>query len=111
MQTFTTQRDPVCFPQPDMFDPNRWISPDGTVNPGTPEMHEMILVWGKGSRTCIGQRMATMEIKILLARLMERFKVRLQGEETHAEMEMTDHFTLIPKGKRCGLVFDEVGRV
>jgi cytochrome P450 len=67
----------------------------------------MMLVWGKGPRTCAGQYMATMELKILLARLMGRFGVALHGEKTHADMEMTDHFVLIPKGHCCGLVFIE----
>jgi cytochrome P450 len=106
MQAFTNQRNPTYFPEPDKFDPDRWIS-DGVINPGTPEMREMMLVWGKGSRTCIGQYMATMEIKILLARVLEQFEVRMQGEQTHAEMEMTDHFALVPKGRRCGLVLSE----
>lgn len=104
MQAFTTQRDPTYFPEPEKFDPNRWIS-DGAINSGTQEVRDMMLVWGKGSRICLGQHMATMEIKILLARMIEVFEVCLQGEQTHADMEMTDHFTLIPKGKKCGLVF------
>ena len=68
-------------------------------------MRDMMIVWGRGPRTCIGQYMATMEIKILLSRLMDRFEVQLAGPQTHEEMEMTDHFTLIPKGQRCGLIF------
>jgi cytochrome P450 len=68
----------------------------------------MMLVWGKGTRICLGQHMATMEIKIVLARMMDRFKVDMVPQ-THDEMEMTDHFTLIPKGHRCTLVFSNAG--
>ncbi|GAB1319337.1 hypothetical protein MFIFM68171_09547 [Madurella fahalii] len=106
MQALTTQRDPANFPDPDKFDPSRWLTPDGAIYPGTPDMQEMMLVWGgKGPRVCPGRYMATMEVKLLLARLMDRFTVQLQSESTHDEMVMTDHFTLIPKGHRCGLVF------
>lgn len=66
------------------------------------------MVWGKGARACVGQYMATMELKILLARLIDRFEISLRGDETHEEMEMTDHFVIVPKGQRCSLVFTEV---
>jgi cytochrome P450 len=109
MQSYTTQRDPTYFPNPDQYDPGRWITKDGgSINPGTPEARDMLLVWGKGSRACLGQHLATMQVKILLARVIGRFQVRLASEATHAEMEMTDHFTLIPKGRRCGLIFSEL---
>jgi cytochrome P450 len=107
MQAITTQRNPAYFPDPDKFDPSRWIS-DEVINPGTPEMREMMLVWAKGSRVCLSQRMPTMEIKILLVRVLGQLDVRLQSEQTHADMEMTDHFTLIPEGKRCGLIFSRI---
>jgi cytochrome P450 len=65
----------------------------------------MMFVWGKGPRACLGQYMATMETKILLARLIDCCEARLEGPQTHSDMEMMDHFTLVPKGKKCGLVF------
>jgi len=68
----------------------------------------MIFVWGKGSRACLGQYLATMELKILLAQLMNRFDVRLASEMTHEEMKMTDGFSSTPKGRCCHLVFSEV---
>jgi cytochrome P450 len=108
VQAHTTQRDPAYFPSPNTFDPTRWIDEKGAINPGTPDQREMWLVWGKGTRVCLGQHMATMEQKITLARLMERFRVKLASPKTHEEMEMTDHFTLIPKGQKCSLVFEEV---
>ena len=104
MQAFTTQRNPEYFPDADTFKPERWVT-NGEINPGTTGMRDMMLVWGKGTRVCLGQHMAMMEIKILLARMVDRFGVELAGPKTHEEMEMTDHFTLIPKGKRCSLVF------
>ncbi|KAK5651188.1 hypothetical protein OQA88_12736 [Cercophora sp. LCS_1] len=112
MQARTTQRDPAYFPNPDTFDPARWLVSDhdgkDQIFAGTPEMQEMMLVWGGkgGPRACVGQYMATMELKLLLARLMDRFMVTLESEATHDEMVMTDHFVLIPKGRRCGLVFN-----
>ncbi len=106
MQAYTLQRDQTYFRDPEAFDPNRWIT-NGTIDFGGPETREMFFAWGKGSRACLGQMMATMELKILIARVIERFSVQVQGASTHADMEMTDHFTLIPKGKKCELIFSE----
>lgn len=109
MQSYTTQRDPAHFPDPEQWRPSRWLTRDGGgIDAGTAEMREMLLGFGKGSRACLGQHMATMQIKILLARVVARFRVRLASDATHDEMDMTDHFTLIPKGRRCGLVFTEL---
>lgn len=108
MQALTTQNDARFFPRPSEWDPSRWLNADGTVNPGTPEQREMMMSWGKGTRTCLGQYMATMDVKLTLAKVVERFAFKVAGEKTHDEMVMTDHFTLIPKGQRCGLVFSEV---
>ena len=107
MQSLTTQRDDAYFPNANTFEVDRWIV-DGGLSLGTPEMREMTLVWGKGSRVCRGQRLAVMEIKILLAKLIDIYAVRLAGEHTHGDMELTDHFTLIPRGKKCELVFSAV---
>jgi len=107
MQSFTVQRDPKYFPDPEKFSPDRWIS-NGEIEYGSPDVREMMIAWGRGPRACIGQHMATMESKISLARIIAEFEVQLAGEKTHDEMVMTDHFTLIPKGQRCGLIFNEV---
>ncbi|KAM7183701.1 Cytochrome P450 [Rhypophila sp. PSN 637] len=109
MQALTLQRDPEYFsPDPDKFNPQRWISPQGELDLGSPEQREMMIVWGKGPRRCLGQYMATMECKISLARIVAHFEVRLAGEKTHQEMLMTDHFMLVPKGHRCSLLLTEV---
>jgi cytochrome P450 len=107
MQPFTVQRDPKYFSDPDKFSPDRWVS-NGEIEHGSPDVREMMIPWGRGPRTCIGKHMATMESKISLARMIADFEVQLAGEKTHDEMVMTDHFTLIPKGQRCGLIFSEV---
>jgi cytochrome P450 len=104
MQSTTTHGDPHVFPEPNSFDPGRWIA-NGSIFQGTAEMREMLLTWGKGSRLCLGQYMAMMELKILVSRLTERCLIQLEGESTHVDMEMLDYFVIQPKGSRCRLVF------
>lgn len=64
-------------------------------------MHGRILVWGKGQRACLGKQLAYMELKITTAAIARRFNVELSSPAVDDDMEMTDHFTLIPKGRKC----------
>lgn len=111
MQARTTQTDPAYFsPNAGDWDPSRWLKSGSSsveINNGTPEQREMMLVWGKGSRACLGQHMAVMEIMVTVARLLAAYSLRIASDKTHDDMIMTDHFTLIPKGQRCGLTFEK----
>jgi cytochrome P450 len=69
-------------------------------------MRDATLTWGKGSRACLGRTMATMNMRIMAATVLSRLKVRLASEQTHDDMTHTDHFTLIPKGKKCMLIVE-----
>ncbi|EHK21860.1 uncharacterized protein TRIVIDRAFT_151636, partial [Trichoderma virens Gv29-8] len=103
-QAYTTQRDPTVYPNPEKFDPNRWlVASEDHLN----VMHEHILVWGKGQRACLGKYMAYMELKVGTAALMGKFNVEIGSATTDDDMEMTDHFALVPKGKRCILRLKE----
>jgi cytochrome P450 len=99
-----TQRNPTVFPNPYIFDPSRWIL-DGS-DYGTQDMRDAILTWGKGNRACLGKTMASMNIRITIAIVLSRLKVRLANEQTHEDMEHTDHFVLVPKGKKCMLILE-----
>lgn len=51
MTTYYMHMDPTVFPDPDTFNPDRWLGaePDGL-------MHKYLLPFGKGSRACAGQK-------------------------------------------------------
>ncbi|PKK42155.1 hypothetical protein CI102_12562 [Trichoderma harzianum] len=91
-QDYTTQRDPTVYP-----------NPENHLN----VMHEYILVWGKGQRACLGKPMAYMELKVGTAALIGKFSVEIGSVTIDDDMEMTDHFALVPKGKRCILRLKE----
>lgn len=38
---------------------------------------------------------------MVTAAIMKKYRIELGGPTTDDDMEMTDHFTLIAKGKRC----------
>lgn len=71
-------------------------------------MRDQMTLFGKGARSCLGRRIATMEIKLAVAALVKNFDVEIGSPTTDDDMQMTDHFALIPKGGKCILRFTEV---
>jgi len=49
-----------------------------------------------------------MELKIVTAALLKLYRVRPGVDMTFDDMEMTDHFLLVPKGGKCNLVFEKM---
>ncbi|KAI1617383.1 cytochrome P450 [Exophiala viscosa] len=98
-QAFTEQRNPTIFPDPDDFNPQRWL--DASKTPAFEAMREQITLFGKGARSCLGRRIATMEIKVAVAAIVKHFNVEIGSATTDEDMAMTDHFALIPKGGKC----------
>ncbi|RLL96565.1 hypothetical protein CFD26_106771 [Aspergillus turcosus] len=85
-------RNPELFPQPDTFDPDRFLAPPGTIPSGAWRPFE------KGPRSCIGQGLALIEIKLALVVLCRRFdfslaypkgspSLPLMGEQAYPVME------------------------
>ena len=66
---FITHRMPHLYEQPAKFLPDRWLS----INPGPYEY----LPFGTGTRMCIGASFALMEMKIVLAILLQRYRLTL----------------------------------
>lgn len=87
---YVVQRDPRWWPEPEMFDPERF----------TPERMAKVpqcayIPFGAGPRSCIGMTFALMEMVLIVATLLQRFRVGLapgQGEAVPLPL-----FSLHPK--------------
>jgi cytochrome P450 len=66
---YLTHRDPQVFPQPNRFDPSRWF----TLRP---EPYQYIPFSG-GPRLCLGHLFAMLELKLTVARVMQRFRMNV----------------------------------
>ncbi|XP_055898064.1 cytochrome P450 3A24-like [Biomphalaria glabrata] len=60
--------DPEIYPEPDKFDPERFISENKATR--HPYAH---LPFGQGPRNCIGMRLALLELKIVIAAILQKF--------------------------------------
>jgi cytochrome P450 len=89
MSTWVMHRDPRYFPDPEKFDPDRWL----------PEKAQKLakfayFPFGGGPRQCIGAAFAMMEATLLLATIAQRFQFR--AEPGHV-VTPSPSFTLRPK--------------
>ncbi|CAG2109455.1 unnamed protein product, partial [Medioppia subpectinata] len=69
ISTYTIQRDPKYWPNPDQFQPDRFLKP--THNPYA------YILFGRGPRLCLGERFAVNQMKLCLSRLVLKFEFTL----------------------------------
>lgn len=99
------------FPKPDELHTERWLLDDEAgeqLRTDIDLMRDRILVWGKGSRTCLGKAIAILELKLGVAAIIKDLSVSLGGETTNQDMKMRDHFVLTAKGEKCMLKFSNL---
>ncbi|XP_071453685.1 cytochrome P450 4C1-like [Hetaerina americana] len=73
---FLLHRDPMYFPEPNKFNPDRFLPSE------TAKHHSFAYTpFSAGSRNCIGQKLALLELKIVLIRLMQVLEVKSSRKE------------------------------
>ncbi|MFO1429652.1 MAG: cytochrome P450 [Candidatus Competibacteraceae bacterium] len=83
-------RDPRCFERPEEFIPERWL--DG-LSQRLPRY--AFLPFGGGPRTCIGNRFALMEARLILATIAQRFRLLRCSDQP---IKPVPSITLRPEG-------------
>jgi cytochrome P450 len=71
MSLYALHRNPDLYPDPNRFDPDRWLPEQVAARP-----REHAVPFGAGNRKCIGDRYAWMEATIALATILPRWKLR-----------------------------------
>lgn len=83
--------DPEHWPEPEKFIPERF-TPEAKAS-----RHPFVyLPFGAGPRNCVGMRLAQLEIKMALVRLLQRFSI-VACSETKVPLELKSSSTLGPK--------------
>lgn len=81
MSTYLQHRNTQAFPDPAVFDPERWTGPSSLAG-------KCFVPFSRGSRSCIGQNLAMCEMYVTLGTLFLRFgnlAARDVGELTYVD--------------------------
>ncbi|KAG1797149.1 cytochrome P450 [Suillus variegatus] len=68
---WTLSRDPTVFPDPETFNPQRWLDSEGRLN----DDHTKFITFGFGRRVCPGLHLANQSLYITLALLLWSFRI------------------------------------
>ncbi|XP_046930367.1 cytochrome P450 1A1 isoform X2 [Lynx rufus] len=80
---------------PSEFRPERFLTPDGTINKA---LSEKVILFGLGKRKCIGETIARLEVFLFLAILLQQVEFSVpQG----TKVDMTPIYGLTMKHARC----------
>ncbi|KAK4985025.1 hypothetical protein LTR50_006245 [Elasticomyces elasticus] len=104
MQCYTTQRNPDVFPNPEIFDPARWLATPERID----EMNILQMPFSRGTRACLGKNLAMMELKLVVVSVVKKFSITVANSTKSSDMRMKDHFLASPAGGRCSLIFDKL---
>jgi cytochrome P450 len=83
---YITHRIPDVYPQPQRFLPERWAGPEPSAFAYIPFL--------AGPRRCLGAEFAMLELKIVLALLLQRYRFTMPSR---ARIDRSVLFTLAPK--------------
>lgn len=77
MTTTDILNDPDIFPEPEIFNPDRWL--DSETGKLKHELDHYFVAFGRGSRNCQGQEIAWVLIRNGIAAIFRRFNLDLHG--------------------------------
>ncbi|MFD8982664.1 cytochrome P450 [Streptomyces sp. NPDC059564] len=86
---YSLQRDPGVFPDPDVFDPDRWLPERVTV-----AQRQAFTAFGGGRRKCLGEHYGMTEAILALAAISSRWQLR---KATATPVRALPRFLLTPE--------------
>ncbi|KAL7940118.1 benzoate 4-monooxygenase cytochrome P450 [Trichoderma barbatum] len=88
MSSWMMHRNTTAFPNPDKFDPERWLDPEGAS-----KQHKYLVSFGKDSRQCIGMPLAYCELYVTVASVFRNFgDLEIRGTKP-SDLVFNDYFS------------------
>lgn len=83
--------DENIYPNPETFDPTRWLTPDGKLIKANPD--PLDLSFGFGRRICPGRHFAMDTIWTAEAHMLATFNIEKASDEAGNAVEPTEEYT------------------
>lgn len=101
MTSYLNLRDPSVFPNPDTFNPSRWLGE--SLAPSGKPLSRYLTVFGRGPRMCLGMNFAIASIYIGLTAVFRRVKFELYETDREAIEMAAQYFSPVPKAGTKGV--------
>ena len=82
MSSIYMHDDPVIFPEPRRFDPQRWLGPERDLR------QKYLFNFGRGTRQCVGMNLAQAEFHMTLAAIFRKLGSKMRLYDTNRERDV-----------------------
>ena len=82
MSPYCLHRDESVFPDPLVFNPNRWLTLEGSLVPESDPRNRLFWAFSSGGRMCIGMHLANAEMLTLTATMYRKYKTHARHPDT-----------------------------
>ena len=80
LSVYRLHRDPALWPEPDRFDPDRFLDPEGGA--WRPPHRFAYLPFGAGRHLCVGRNLALLEMNRILRAIVARFRIEFDEPDS-----------------------------
>ena len=84
---YSMHHDPTHWEEPEEFKPERWLNADGSLKK---EKATHYLPFSTGTRVCLGEKMAKMQMFLIVTRLLTNFEVSLAPGESMPKIDQIE---------------------
>ncbi|KAH8795059.1 cytochrome P450 [Hyaloscypha sp. PMI_1271] len=87
MSIYLMHRDPDIFPEPDKFDPERWLDPVRSKR-----LDKYLVPFSRGSSQCVGMHLAYLQLYVGIGTIFRKFENLRIFETTREDLVFDDFF-------------------